>query len=49
MQGVRGQVVGRALWRDHVRRVQGLLQAISELGGELPVPKEQAVRRRSRQ
>lgn len=49
LQSVRRQVVGRALWRDNVRGLQGLLQAISELGGQLPVPEEQAVRRRPRQ
>lgn len=37
LQGVRRQVVGRTLWRDYVRGLQGLLQALAIGYRELPM------------
>lgn len=49
MQGLRRQEQRRPLWRNHVRGLQGLLQAVPVVGRQLPVPEEQELRRRSGQ
>ncbi len=44
MQGVRRQVIRGALRRHYLRGLQGLLQALPELRGQLPVPQAEELR-----
>lgn len=49
LQSVRRQVLRCALWRHHVRGLQGVLPPVAVLGGELPVPPPEELRRGPRQ
>lgn len=46
VQGVWGQEQWRALWRDHLRRLQGLLQAVAVVGRQLSMSAKQELRGR---
>lgn len=47
VQGMRGQEQRRALRRDHLRRLQGLLQAVAVVGRQLSMSAEQELCGRS--
>jgi len=49
VQGVRRQVQRRPLRRDHVRRLQGSLQTVAVVRGQLPVSAQQELRGGPRQ
>ncbi|KAK1127528.1 hypothetical protein K0M31_004060 [Melipona bicolor] len=46
VQGVRRQEQRRSLWRDHLRGLQRLLQAVAVVGRQLSMPAEQELRGR---